>query len=58
MIKICINDADIIVMCDFYEELLMKGRTTWVFLLIELIPWPYFSFDNSINPHVLLCLSV
>ena len=45
-------------MCDFYEELLMKGRTTWVFLLIELIPWPYFSFDNSINPHVLLCLSV
>ena len=45
MIKICINDADIPVKPlylsqDLHEKPLAKGRSIWMFLLIELIPWP------------------
>ena len=59
MIKICINDTDILVKPlylsqDLHEEPLV-WKIYWMFLLIELIPWPYCCYTtlNFIHLYIL-----
>ena len=57
MIKICISDADIPVKPLYlsqglHAKPLEKGRSIWMFLLIELIPLPYCRYTTLTCTHL------
>ena len=57
MIKICISDADILVKPlylsqDLHEESVVNRKSIGMFLLIELIPWPYCCYPTLNCTHL------
>ena len=52
MYKWCRYSYKVPISQDLHEEPLVKGRFIWMFLLIELIPWPYCCYTTLNCTHL------